>query len=931
MRTEAPVVVEAGSLHYLARTHPVGRGAQTPDGSMTVEPQTCRFWQAALQSGAIDAAALRACWEAIPDEKRSGEAIDRRLARQAVGAGKLTLWQAQQILAGRGFALKIDKYVLADLIGVGGMGRVYLARDTRLHRKVALKILSRERMSNPRALARFEREGKVGAQLQHENLVRIYDEGNAQGLRYLVMEFIEGKNVSHIVSDSGPLPPTSAAKIGYQVSLGLEHARRKGLIHRDVNPQNILVTKDGTAKLTDMGLAIDLGDAEDIVTRDGATVGTFDYISPEQARHPRDVDSRSDLYSLGCSLYHMIAGRVPFPTTSLPEKLYAHQLTEPESLETLVPGVPPELDRIVRRMMAKKPSDRFDTPQAAADALEPIALESASLAGLIEAATPPADAAGAGSLLGPASVLNASALAGPRPSSSGARPALDETGGEPDQMLVQAEAHANAPTASATPETLAAEPTTLGFGLSIDLGPQPSLSRSTNGARGKSRSRSSGSSDRARAATPEAGAEAPNDPARRLMLIAGGVAAALLVGFASLVGFGVIDLGAREKGSTEAGEEFSKPTEAPDERDVEVASTPSPFGVLQKGKSEVVRHASLQEAMSRASGGGGGEVVVGDVAEEFLIGGGVGGPSVLVPGGAVVLRAAPGSRPTLNVRLRGNQPFLLQPNGSLAISGITFRVSFDGSDPNAPTPPLIQTSGRLSLTNCTFVEAEAKGIETTAVSHRGLGVSARDCLFLGFDRCLAIGAYEGSRTTISNCLMVWPEGQADRVPGWGVWVEHVYAPKVERARLTVERTTVLGAAGLIECRHLDPERPIEVVVNGTALRARHVVAWSPPDSSDPILDGLHWSGDGNRFDLQSAAWVAADALGLSTVADAPTDLDSWRAAVGGREGKDSIQGMVEPADKTAMTSMSSDPARYRLEAADGKAVGADVAIIAIQK
>ena len=135
----------------------------------------------ALKSGLIDEAQLRACWELIPEEKRTPDAIDRRLARQAITAGRLTLWQAQQILAGRATGFRIDKYVLLDLLGQGGMGRVYLARDTRLNRRVALKILSQERMNNPRAIARFQREAKVGAQLQHENLVRIYDEGESAG------------------------------------------------------------------------------------------------------------------------------------------------------------------------------------------------------------------------------------------------------------------------------------------------------------------------------------------------------------------------------------------------------------------------------------------------------------------------------------------------------------------------------------------------------------------------------------------------------------------------------------------------------------------------------------------------------------------------------------------------------------------------------
>ena len=145
-------------------------------------------------------------------------------------------------------------------------------------------------------------------------------------------------------------------------------------MHRDVNPMNILVDRDGTAKLTDLGLAIDLDDDEEgIVTRDGATVGTFDYISPEQARHSRQVDTRSDLYSLGCTLYHMLCGRVPFPAPSLPEKLFAHQQTNAEPLTKVVPGVPEGLDAVVRRLMSKNAKDRFARPRDVARALEPFA------------------------------------------------------------------------------------------------------------------------------------------------------------------------------------------------------------------------------------------------------------------------------------------------------------------------------------------------------------------------------------------------------------------------------------------------------------------------------------------------------------------------------------------------------------------------------
>src|SRR4051795_9292458 len=314
-----------------------------------VDPKASRFWQVALQSGLIDAEALQACFEAIVPEKRVLEHLDRRLARQAVQQGRLTLWQAQQLLAGRSTGFKINRYTLLEMIGQGGMGRVYLARDTRLNRRVALKILSPERMNNPRAIARFQREARVGAQLQHENLVRIYDEGEANGKCYLVMEYIEGKNIGQMIAEGGPMPPSIAARLVRQVALGLEHAQLKGLIHRDVNPYNILVTRDGTAKLTDLGLAIDLGE-QVAVTRDGATVGTFDYISPEQARHSHSVDTRSDIYSLGCTLYHMLAGQVPFPSPSLPEKLFGHQAVVPASLSKLVPEIPAGLVAVVERM-----------------------------------------------------------------------------------------------------------------------------------------------------------------------------------------------------------------------------------------------------------------------------------------------------------------------------------------------------------------------------------------------------------------------------------------------------------------------------------------------------------------------------------------------------------------------------------------------------
>ena len=184
------------------------------------------------------------------------------------------------------------------------------------------------------------------------------------------MEYIDGKTIANLISEQGPMPTATAVRLVRQVALGLEHAHRKGLVHRDVNPYNILVTRDGTAKLADLGLAIAIAE-EDHVTRDGATVGTFDYVAPEQARRSRTADMRSDIYSLGCTFYHMCSGKVPFPGPSLPEKLFGHQTLEPTPLRRLVPGLPEGLEKVVQRMMEKVPDARFDTMLHVAQALVP--------------------------------------------------------------------------------------------------------------------------------------------------------------------------------------------------------------------------------------------------------------------------------------------------------------------------------------------------------------------------------------------------------------------------------------------------------------------------------------------------------------------------------------------------------------------------------
>jgi serine/threonine protein kinase len=332
------------------------------------------FWKDTLEFRLLTPEQIERCFSLIPDDKRQADKLENRLARLAIRLGYVTLWQAQRVLTKRCSTLFIDKYLLIDSLGQGGMGRVYLAKDRRLNRHVALKVLNPDKLNHERALARFEREALVGGQLQHENLVRVYDVGMHQDSPFLVMEYIEGPTVAELIAKLGRLDLAVAARIGRDVARGLHHLAEKRLVHRDVNPRNILIDQEGRAKLTDLGLAI-FEEQLSQVTTEGSTVGTFDYIAPEQARHSRGVDIRSDIYSLGCSLYHMLSGRPPFPDGNLAEKIYSHQLREARPLSEAAPSVSPEISEIVHKCLRKKPEDRFESARDLADQLNRLVTE----------------------------------------------------------------------------------------------------------------------------------------------------------------------------------------------------------------------------------------------------------------------------------------------------------------------------------------------------------------------------------------------------------------------------------------------------------------------------------------------------------------------------------------------------------------------------
>ncbi|HEV3255341.1 MAG TPA: protein kinase [Gemmataceae bacterium] len=293
----------------------------------------------------------------------------KSLARELMQRGWLTSYQANQLLQGKGQELVVGSYILLEKLGEGGMGQVLKARHRNLGRIVALKLIRKERLAHPDAVRRFQREVRSAAALSHPNIVHAYDADEISGTHLLVMEYIEGAiDLAKLVKKNGPLPVPQACEYIRQAALGLQHAFERGLVHRDIKPANLLLTANGTVvKVLDMGLArLDQSTADDdkssTMTQEGAVMGTPDYIAPEQALESHTVDIRADLYSLGCTFYYLLTGRAPFAGGTVMEKLLKHRLQEPKALEALRPDLPPDVAAVVRKMMAKRPDDRFQTP-----------------------------------------------------------------------------------------------------------------------------------------------------------------------------------------------------------------------------------------------------------------------------------------------------------------------------------------------------------------------------------------------------------------------------------------------------------------------------------------------------------------------------------------------------------------------------------------
>jgi len=266
---------------------------------------------------------------------------------------------------------RLGHYVIRKYIGGGGMGRVYLATDAALDRDVAIKVLTEQRASDQSTVARFMNEARSAARLNHEHIAQVYFAGETSGIPFIAFEYVEGINVRTMVEDHDVFPLPQALNYLLQIAHALVHAASHGVVHRDVKPSNILITREGRAKLIDMGLArlLDTAEARNDLTASGVTLGTFDYISPEQARDPRNADIRSDIYSLGCTFFFMLAGRPPFPEGTVLQKLLQHQGDAPPDIRSFQPAIPAEIAFLIQKMMAKDPKQRFQTPTVLIEAL----------------------------------------------------------------------------------------------------------------------------------------------------------------------------------------------------------------------------------------------------------------------------------------------------------------------------------------------------------------------------------------------------------------------------------------------------------------------------------------------------------------------------------------------------------------------------------
>jgi eukaryotic-like serine/threonine-protein kinase len=284
------------------------------------------------------------------------------LIKSIIRSGRLTPFQGAQIAAGRSKSLVLGDYTIVDKIGSGGMGQVFKAIHRRMKRTVAIKILAPAALKDQQAIRRFQQEVEAAAKLLHPNIVAAFDAGRANGQQYLVMEYVDGRDLAAIVKERGRVPLDDALDYIAQAARGLQYAHSMGVVHRDIKPANLLVDSRGTVKILDMGLArLDVAAMAEGLTQSGQMMGTVDYMPPEQAFDARRADARSDIYSLGCTLYRIVTGEAMYAGESLVQVSLAHRELPIPDLRAKCPEASPRLNEVFRRTVAKRPEDRYQT------------------------------------------------------------------------------------------------------------------------------------------------------------------------------------------------------------------------------------------------------------------------------------------------------------------------------------------------------------------------------------------------------------------------------------------------------------------------------------------------------------------------------------------------------------------------------------------
>jgi serine/threonine protein kinase len=324
-----------------------------------------RFLKRLSESGILSLEDVLGVQSKIPEDRRNRDS--QRLAQVLVRQNKLTFFQATALCQERPFGLSIGNYVLQERIGAGGMGSVFKAEHRLMKRSVAVKVLPPSALKDPEVVQRFRREVEAVAKLTHANIVAAHDADEFKGVHFLVMEYVEGVDLARLVRDQGPLPLETALGYVLQAARGLEHAHKRGIIHRDVKPANLLLDGAGTIKILDLGLARFQDSANPAaataeassLTKFGSIMGTIDFMSPEQALDTRQADHTSDIYSLGATLYTLLANKPLYGGDTVLARILAHREAPLPSLRDVNVEIPVPLDMIFQRMIAKKREDRY--------------------------------------------------------------------------------------------------------------------------------------------------------------------------------------------------------------------------------------------------------------------------------------------------------------------------------------------------------------------------------------------------------------------------------------------------------------------------------------------------------------------------------------------------------------------------------------------